>query len=278
MTSPGTFNQNTQSSLDIMKQTLESWGLGSLYNAAAGYLTQGTSADEVTLLLQQTPEYKARFAGNATRQANGLSILNPAQYIATEEQYRNIMQQYGLPPGFYDSHDDFTKFIGQDIAPTELQQRAQIASQQFIQAPQEMKDYWAKFGLTAGQAVASILDPNHSSLADLQTQANAVQIGGTAAQQGIDVTGARSTQLAQNGVTLAQAQGAYQRIAQYGQTLHQIGNRFGTDVTTGDQENALLLNNGDAARKIDLVNSEEAAQFAGHGGADTNTTSTGNNY
>lgn len=67
-----------------------------------GFIQQGMSAPEIELQLQNTPEYKQRFAGNAIRIANGLSALSPADYIQLEDQYAQVLQSYGLPKGFYD--------------------------------------------------------------------------------------------------------------------------------------------------------------------------------
>lgn len=273
-----TVDQHQQSAYDLLRQTLNDWGLGDLFKYAKQFATQGLSGDEITLKLQQTDEYKTRFAGNDLRKAAGLSTLSPAQYIALEEQYRQVLTQYGLPSGFYDSHADFNKFIGGDVSPAELQARAAVASQQYLMAPQEFRDYWANYGLTPGDAVASILDPHHESLASLQDKANAVAVGGSALQQGINVTAQRATDLARNGVTLAQARAAYQRIAAHGQTDASIASRFGTTFDQTDEENDLLLSNGEAARKRNLLYSEEAAQFGGHAGASTQSLSASANY
>lgn len=266
-----------QSAYDELKQVLASWGLSSLYHYAVGYLKQGFTADQVQIELEQTKEYQQRFSGNAIREKAGLDTLSPAQYIALEDQYRQIAKQYGLTAQYY-GHDTLAKLIGGDISPAEYQTRAQIALQTFKQAPPEYRDFWAKYGLTAGDAVSAIMDTSGQSLADLQLKANAVQIGGTAAQQGIDVSGNRALQFAENGVTLDQARQAYQRIAEMGRTDQQIAQRFGLSFGQQDEENDLLLNQGDVTRKRNLIYSEEASQFSGRGGASSNALSSGANY
>lgn len=275
-----TLNNTQQNALDLMTQTLQAWGLGSLTNDLRGFILTGdTSPDTLALKLSQTDAYKARFAGNAQRRANGLPELSPAQYVATEEQYRNVLKQYGMPGGFYDSHSDFNNLIGGDVSPTELDSRAQIARQSYMDAPPEFKQYWKNFGLTDGQAVAAILDPSHQSLAGLQQQANAVAVGGTALQQGVNVSAQRATQLAQHGTTLAQAQAAYSKIAQFGQADQSIAARFGTTFDQTQEENSLLLNDAAANQKRQTLYSGEVAQFEGRrGGADSNSLSTASNY
>ena len=41
------------------------------------------------------------------------------EYLATERSYRQIMQEAGVPTGFYDQTSDFTKFLASDISPAE---------------------------------------------------------------------------------------------------------------------------------------------------------------
>src|SRR5690348_11115489 len=47
-----------------LKTLFDSYGLGSLAPKILQYLQNGFGADTITVLLQQTPEYKQRFAGN----------------------------------------------------------------------------------------------------------------------------------------------------------------------------------------------------------------------
>src|SRR5690606_32920485 len=119
-------NRDAYMALNSMFKT---YGLGSLASRVYDYVKNGYSADTITVLLQDTPEYKKRFAANEARQKAGLNVLSPAEYISTENSYRQIMRQSGLPAGFYDSTDDFTKWISTDISPTELQSRVDLATQ-----------------------------------------------------------------------------------------------------------------------------------------------------
>lgn len=277
-TDAGGLDPQRQSALLLMRQTLQAWGLESLSGKLEDLLTQGFSSDTLSLALQDTPEWKTRFAGNELRKQAGIGVLSPAEYIATEDAYRQVLRSYGLPSGFYDSHDDFNGFIGGDVSPAELQSRAQVAKQQYLDAPPEYRDYWKNFGLNEGQALAAILDPNHASLADLQRQAKAVNVGGSAAEQGIAVSGGRALQLADHGVTLDQAREAYQRIAQFGSVDAQMGQRFGSDFGQQQQEDSLLLGDAAAQQRRRLLYQQEGAQFAGSGGASVQSASVGANF
>ena len=84
----------------------KNYGLESLAPLIKQYVQDGYSADTVTLKLQDAPEYQRRFAGNESRKKAGLPVLSPAEYLATESAYKQIMRTAGLPEGFYDSYDD----------------------------------------------------------------------------------------------------------------------------------------------------------------------------
>lgn len=251
-----------------MNQTLASWGLQSLAADVRKFIIQGdTDQSTLALALSQTDAYKQRFAGNAARVKNGLPELTPAQYIALEEQYKNVLQSYGLPAGFYDSQKDFTDFIGKDLSPSELQTRAQIAHDQYTAAPAYMKELWGQYFGSKGDAIAAIIDPD-TATAVIQDRAKQVQIGGAAAAQGMSVSQQRAQQFAQAGVTLDQARQAYQQIAAIHNTDQSIARRFGQTFTQADEENDLLLGNGDAALKRQSLYANEKALFHGSGGLD----------
>ena len=76
------------------------YGLASLAPKIVEYIRNGYSADTASIMLQDTSEYKTRFAGNAARVKAGLSALSPAQYLSTEKSYGDVMRKYGLPAGF----------------------------------------------------------------------------------------------------------------------------------------------------------------------------------
>lgn len=252
-----------------MAQTLTSWGLGTLSADLRNLILKGdTNPDTLSLALSQTDAYKTRFAGNALRAKQGLPELTPAQYIATEEQYSNILRAYGLPAGFYDSHEDFTKLIGNDLSPAELQTRAQVAHDEYTNAPDEVKNLWGQY-FGKGDILAALLDPDVATSV-VQDRGNQVAIGGAAAQQGIFVNQARAQQFQQAGVTLAGAQKAYQQIALISSTDKSIAQRFATSFDQKDEENDLLLGDAAAGAKRQSLYGEEQALFKGHGGLDSN--------
>lgn len=258
---------NQQNAFDLLTSQLQAWGLSSLQGDLRNLIVNGdTAADTLTLALSDTAAYKQRFAGNAIRVANGLQALTPAQYVATETQYRDILSSYGLPPGFYDSAQDLNDFIGKDISPSELDTRAKIAHDQYEAAPAEMKDMWNQYYGTKGDAIAAILDPN-TAVATIQDRATQVQIGTSAAQNGLHVGQVRASQLQEAGVTAAQAQAGYGQIAQALPTDQAIANRFGTTFGQTDEENDVFLKQAAPGLARQTMYNEEEGLFKGHAGA-----------
>lgn len=163
------------------------YGLQSLANKVIDYVKQGFSTDTMSVMLQQTPEYKKRFAGNTAREKAGLPVLSPAEYIATERQYRQVMSAAGMPKGFYDQTSDFEKFIGNDMSPSELNDRVK-AWQDVAQADKATTDELRRlYGMSTSDYAAYLMDPARATPV-LQAQARAVTFAGAASRHGYEIT------------------------------------------------------------------------------------------
>jgi hypothetical protein len=113
-----------------MAAVLDTYGLGDLsdfvYNEIIAKETVNiNNPDAIIFAIREQPAYKKRFAGNAARLKAGLSELDPASYIALENQFRQTLQSNGLPANFYDQAEDFQAFIEGDVSPSELNERVQ---------------------------------------------------------------------------------------------------------------------------------------------------------
>lgn len=264
---------------ELIKQTLASWGLSSLAGLVDQLGRTGASQDQITLQIQQSPEYKVRFAGNDARIANGLAALDPATYIALEGQYRQILA--GLPAGFHDSKQSFDGFIGNDISPSELSDRVATANQAYITAPPQVRQAWDRYyGNTSGVggAIAAILDTKTAAPL-IEQRALAAEIGGAALQQNLALTSQSTAMLAaQSGVTIDQARQAYQGIAARIATDQSVAGRFGTTFGQNEEEQANLLGQGDLQTQQSNLYAEEQSQFGGKGGGDTTSGNPGGNF
>lgn len=179
----GTQRDAATALIDLFSQ----YGLQSLAGKIIDFVKQGYSSDTMSVMLQETPEYKKRFAGNDARQKAGLSVLSPAEYIATERQYRQVMANAGMPKGFYDQTSDFTKFIGNDMSPTELNDRVK-SWQDVAQSDSATTDSLRRlYGMSTSDYAAYLMDPQRA-LPVLQAQARAVTFAAAGQRHGVSVS------------------------------------------------------------------------------------------
>jgi hypothetical protein len=239
-----------------------SYGLGSLVNNIFNFIKQGYSQDTITLLLQQTPEYQQRFAGNAIRQKNGLSVLSPADYLATEASYHQIVQSAGLPQSFYDQPSDWVQWIGNDVSPTEVQSRVQMAQTATEQAPQDLVQALGQMGVPQSSLVSYFLDDT-KALPLLQQQFNAAQIGAAALRNNLVMDPARATMFANMGITQDQANTAYQQIGESLPTLEELGRVYNQNYDQQTAENAQLLGSAQAQLQTNKLVAQERGAFSG---------------
>jgi hypothetical protein len=267
---------NAASAKAILADQLAQWGLSALSGKLDGlikdYGSDNTAA--IILNLKDTPEWQNRFSGNAARVKAGLAELSPAEYMATEQSYRQVMQQFGMPASFWDQSSDFATLIGNDMSPDELKTRAQDAQAVWLSTDPNVKQAWTQmYGLSDGAAIASILDPT-KALPIVQRMTTASQIGGAALQNGMGLDSTRFEQYADLGVTQSQAQKAFGQMGQDFGTEKQLASRFGTDWSQAQAEQADLGLSGQAAAKQAQMYDAEKALFGARGSADQNTNST----
>jgi hypothetical protein len=131
---PGTSEQQQarKSAYDLLVEEFTRYGLGSLVEPLKGLVMDNVSPSEFSLRLQQTDAYKKRFAANADRIAKGLTALKPAEYLAMEDSYQNIMRNYGLPASYYSKDSlgtqaGFNQLLANDVSATELEDRVMTA-------------------------------------------------------------------------------------------------------------------------------------------------------
>ena len=249
----------------------DSYGLGSLAPKILSYLQNGYGSDTITILLQQTDEYKKRFAGNQQRIANGLQVLTPAEYLSTEASYKQLLRQNGLSDHF-DNEANFAEWIGKDVSPTELSDRVNMAVQATTQAPPTVTQYFNQLGIGTGDLAAYFLNDQNPTPA-LQLKLNQAQIGGAALQNQLQISAADSLKYAQMGVTYQQAQSAYQRIADILPTAQKLSQIYKSQVPVNQQtlEQQYLGQSGAAQLAAERLGQQETAAFSGQSGVQKNS-------
>ena len=120
----------------------------------------GGNADAVLVRFRQLPQYRARFAG-MWRQDGSLR-MNEAQYLQTENDYRQLLRQYGYSEDAYAKPEDLVGLFEGEIDPNELGDRLEI--QRNIQdAGQSVRDafyVYAGLDISDDDLFAAIVDPN----------------------------------------------------------------------------------------------------------------------
>jgi len=263
------------SAFNILKEQFTQYGLGSLVDNIKNLLTDGTPASEFSLKLQQTPEYQKRFAANADRIKAGLSALTPAQYIAMEDQYQNLMRNYGLPASYYAKDDigtqtGFQKLLANDVSAAELEDRIATAQQRVLNSNPEVLKALKQFypDLNNADILAYTLDPQNA-LTNIKRKVTAAEIGGAALAQGLQANGGTAESLAGLGITKAQAQQGYTDVAGMVPRGSQLADIYGQGPYNQGTAEAEIFNTAgaaDAAAKRKKLTALETASFSGQSG------------
>lgn len=251
-----------------LKSLFGTYGLGSLAGKIYDYVKQGYGADTIGILLQDTKEYKTRFSGNEARTKAGLAVLSPADYLATEAAYRQILSSAGLPKGFYDNPADFTRWIADDVSPTEIKSRVDLAVAATGQANPEYKNaLFQMYGINEGDLTAYFLDRKRAEPI-LKKQAAAGAIGAAAIRRGFAANTLDLEGYATLGITADQAEQAYAQISEGWDSMLGIAGRYGSSWSQREAEQEVFTPGASSAsEKGKRLKSQERAQFAGSRGA-----------
>lgn len=279
-------NSNTDysqsSAYGVMDALLQSVGLESLSSTLKSLMQQGiTDTNQLNLQLQQTDAWKQRFAGNEQLKAQGLPELSVNDYLSAESSYAQIMKQYGLPSGFYDSRADFANFIGNRVSPSELQQRVQdYADFNLKTTDPAVSQQLQAMGLDSGHVLANLMDPSRA-LPLIQNQVNTVLLGAAARRAGTTADTSFLSQLAARGVTEADAQTKFGESAQMQPGLNEIASIYGNQQFSNQQaQNVAFNSNAQDAQTANRLLSQQRGAFGGYSGsgAFSNSSADGGNF
>ena len=284
-------NISNMNALQLMKSTLSGYNIDPTGAISDAILTmQQRNYDTQTIqALTQDPAsenssdpavaalataWNTRFSGNKALIANGQNPLSPAEYISTENSYRNILNAAGVPRGFYSSNEQLGTLIGNSIAPTEVQDRVDTAAKSISnQDPyyaQTLQNYW---GLTPGDMIAHALDPA-TALPLLQRQVAAATFGAAGARQGLSVDQASAQQYAALGITQSQAEQGFNSIGQALPTenkLAQIYNQPGNEQADLTAATFGGADSSAAALRLKQLQQQEINAYSGSSGVDKNS-------
>jgi hypothetical protein len=269
-------NSGRQSAYDTLYNEFKKYGLTSLVESVKGLITDAnTSPSQLSIALQNTNEYKQRFSANQTRIKAGLQALTPAEYIGLEDQYQNVMRNYGLPASYYSkdtigTQSGFDKLLANDVSATELEDRIATAQQRVQNSNPEVLRALKQFypDISNGDILSYALDPQNA-LTNIKRKVTAAEIGGAALAQGLQAQGGTAESLAGMGVTKAQAQQGYTDVAQMVPTGSKLADIYGQQPYTQQTAEAEVFNSAgaaEAATKRKKLKSLEEASFSGSSG------------
>ena len=257
-------------------------GLGNLVEDSKAFLMRATSIAAIPDALRGTTAYKERFSANDARIKAGFRSLSPAEYIRLEDQYQNVMRNYGLPasyytPCLYGRQEGFEKLIAGDVSNTQLEERIAAGQNRVINANPEVSKALKQFfpEITNGDILAYTLDPE-KGIEDIKRKITAAEIGGAAMtpkdSMGRDIlttSKARAEQLAGYGVDKAMATEGYSTIGaglQRGSELASIYQQDPYTQTTAEEEVFKLSGQTEARKKRQKITGLEKAAFGGQTG------------
>jgi hypothetical protein len=265
-------NSKRQSAYDLLFEQFSKYGLGSLVEPLRNLITDpGVSDSEFTIRLRETPAYQKRFAANAERIKKGLTALDEGDYLNLEDQYQEVMRNYGLPESYYTKGDlgvqeGFTKLIANDVSNVELEDRIATAQKRVLNANPEVTAALKQFypDITNGDILAYSLDPKNA-IQNIKRKVTAAEIGGAAlTQKGLTTNLARAEELQKYGVDKEAATAGYSTIGaglQRGSELAAIYGESPYTQATAESEIFKLAGAQEARTQRQKVTGLEEAAF-----------------
>lgn len=272
----------TQQEINQLFASIDSW-------ISDGWADGYDGGDKLLMKFRTSKEtkdiYAKRFTGMAALAARGQAI-SEGEYIQLESGYRAVLRNSGIDKKFYDSFDDYGRFIAGSVSAAEVQDRVTAAKS--TANPRIMAELREYYNIDEGTAYAFLLGLTDEKGVMLDVAAQArdqqtirdisrnIQIGGYAESAGFGMTRDQSAALAGTAIgqtvdpfdprTAAQLQGTFadsRRIADRERVLS------GIDQEDYTEQDTLLAAFGDDAKKLasERRGKRERARFSGSSGA-----------
>ena len=196
--SGGLDTKGTPGDTEVISATLRRWGFSAdEVSGLAGWvqtqIQSGVPPESVLLLVMEQPQFKARFPGMQAAINAGYGPPSPDEYIMYEDSLRELVDKW-LPGETVGNVDTLiTTLMGGNISIQQVRDRLQIAYDEILNAPVDVKSWFmSEYGEAGDGMLASVLlDPN-KDFTDLEqvakeayTQAAADQILGESITKGV---------------------------------------------------------------------------------------------
>ena len=193
-----TDTKGTPGDTEVITSTLRRWGFSAdEVSGLAGWvqtqIQSGVPPESVLLLIMDQPQFKARFPGMQAAIDAGYGPPSPDEYIMYEDSLRELVDKW-LPGETVGNVDSLvTRLMGGNISIQQVRDRLQIAYDEILNAPVDVKSWFmSEYGEAGDGMLASVLlDPN-KDFTDLEqvakeayTQAAADQILGERITKGV---------------------------------------------------------------------------------------------
>jgi hypothetical protein len=258
-----------QDAVAYLTELLRGYGLSELSTWAYEQVVSGNSPTMIRQLLWEQPAFKKRFKVIFDRRDKGLSAISVDEVLDYERKARQLFQSAGLPPGFYDSPDDFYNFLVNDVSLSELNSRVELARDYIYSSAAEFKaEAQRLYGITDGGLIAYALDANRA-VPLLQSQFMAARNAAAATQSGYgQLTRTEAERLASLGVDPSQAQSRFGALVQSRQLFNALpGQETAEDaITREEQLGAAFGGDANAQARLTRRGERRAAAFQGGGG------------
>ena len=262
------------SAYDILVAKFKEFGLESLVTDAKNAILNSDSDAERTLALRSSKGYQTRFAANAKRIANGFAAIDEGTYLALEDSYQSIAQNYGMPEKYYKRGElgvqqYFEDAISKNIDPVTFQERI-VEGVKVLNSNKATLDAAKQFypTLTDGDFLEYVLNPKNA-LIDIKNKVAAAEIGGAALQSGLPANLARAEELQKMGVDKAAAIEGYTAIGSGLQRGSELASIYGQSPYTqaaAESEVFKLSGAQEAQKQRQKVTGLEKATFGAKSG------------
>jgi hypothetical protein len=265
----------SRSAYALLLSEFSRYGLEALVTPLQDLIKQGLSGPEFQIALRNTDAYQKRFAGNTDRIKKGLTALSPAEYLALEDGYQNLMRNYGLPASYYakdslGTQEGFNKLIANDVSAVELEDRIVTAQKRVIDAAPEVTTALKQFypDITNGDILAYTLNPE-KGLTEIKRKITAAEIGGAALSAGLQTSLTDAEYLRRYGVTAESAKAGFGTISgglERGRQLASIYQQPDYTQAVAEEEVFSLPGQTESQQKRKKIIGMEKATFGGQTG------------
>jgi hypothetical protein len=255
-----------ESAYDILYSQFKDLGLESLVSDIRDSIIKSQSQSERILALRSSNAYKLRFGANDKRLKNGFRAIDEATYLALEDKYQSILQNYGMPAKYYTRGElgvqqYLADAISKNIDPVTFEEKI-IEGKKLLNANKATIDAAKQIFpmLNDSDFLDYVLNPENA-IEDIKRKVSAAEIGGAQLGAGLQMSAAAAQELAK--VTTGEK---YQKVASdiAAGTIRggQLAGFYGQDPYTQQTAEQVALNLPGSAKAI-----QQTEKIAGLEGA-----------